>query len=77
MTIDGLASWFTVGPIKYVSHTLVYSPWETHPDGQDKLSLQLRGSALQSTLDCPNPWTDCWQLIYLQGTYDLYFLCNF
>ena len=76
MTVDSLASWFTVGPIQCASHTLMHSPWETHPDGQDKSSLQLGGSALQSLLDCPNPWTDYGQLIYLQGTYDLYLDCN-
>ena len=27
---------------------------ETHPNGQDKSSLQLGGGALQSLLDCPN-----------------------
>ena len=26
-----------------------------HPNGQDKPSLQLGGSALQSLSDCPNP----------------------
>ena len=28
MTIDSLASWFTIGPIWCASHTLVHSPWE-------------------------------------------------
>ena len=37
----------------------------THPDGQDKSSLQLEGSTLQSLLDCPNPLTNYGQLIYL------------
>ena len=50
MTIDSL-----VIPVYCASHTLVHSPWETHPDGQDKLSLQLGGGALQSLLDCANP----------------------
>ena len=30
---------------------LVYTSWETHPNGQDKSSLQLRGCALQYLLD--------------------------
>ena len=76
MTIDSFASWFTIGHVQCASHILVYSPWETHPDDQDKPSLQLGGDALQSLLDCPNPWIDYRQLIYLQGTYDLYLSCN-
>ena len=59
------------------SHTLMHSPSENHPNGQDKSSLQLGGGALQSLLNFPNPWTDCGQFIYLQGTYDLHLLCNF
>ena len=47
-------------------------PRQPHPDGQDKSSLQLGGSALQSLLDCPNPWIDYEQLIILQRTYNLY-----
>ena len=46
MTIDSLASQFTIGPLQYASHALVYSQWETHPDGQDKSSLQLGGGTL-------------------------------
>ena len=76
MTIDSLASWFIIGPIQCASHTLVHSPWETHLDGQDKSFLQLRGDVPKSLLDCPNPSIDYGQLIYLQGTHDLYFLCN-
>ena len=67
MTIDSLTSWFTIGPIQCVSHTLMHLPLETYRDGQDKPFLQLGGDALQFLLDCPNPWTDCGQLIYLQG----------
>ena len=40
MTIDSLVSWLTVGPIQCASHILVHSPQETHPDSQDKSSLQ-------------------------------------
>ena len=76
MTFDSLGSWFTIGPIQCASHTLVHSPWETHPDDQDKPLFQLWGDALQSLLDCLNPWTNCGQLIYLQGTHDLYLLHN-
>ena len=76
MTIDSLASWFTIDPVQCASHTLVHSPWETHLDGQDKPSLQLRGGTLQSLLDCLNPWTNCRQLIHLQRTCDLYLPCN-
>ena len=76
MTIDSLVSWLTVGPIQCASHILVHSPQETHPDSQDKSSLQLGGSALQSQLNCLNQWTNYGQLIYLQGTYDLYLLYN-
>ena len=54
MRIDSLTSLFTIGHIQCVSHTLMHSSWETHLDGQNKLSLQLGGSALQSLLDCPN-----------------------
>ena len=54
MTIDSLVSRFIVGPIQYASHTLVHSPWETNPDGQDKPILQLGGGALQSLLNCLN-----------------------
>ena len=49
MIIDSLASQFTIGLVQYASHTLVNSPWETHPDGQDKSSLQLGGDALITT----------------------------
>ena len=76
MTIDSLELWFTIGPIQCVSHTLIHSPLETYPDGQDKSSLQLGGGALQFLLDCLNPWTNCKQIIYLQGIHDLYLLCN-
>ena len=76
MTIDSLTSWFIIGPIQCALITLVHSPWETHLDGQDKLTLQLRGGALQPQLDCPNLWIECKQLIYLQGTHDLYPLHN-
>ena len=31
MIIDSLMSWFIVGLVHYASHTLVHSPWETHP----------------------------------------------
>ena len=62
MTIDNLASSFTVGPVQCASHTLVHSPWEAYPNGQDKPSLKLGGGALQSLLDCPNPWTNYGQL---------------
>ena len=54
MKIDYLVSWFTIGPVQYASYTLMESPWETHPDGQDKSSLQVEGGALQPLLDCPN-----------------------
>ena len=50
MTINSLISWFTISFIQCVSHTLVNSPWETHPDGQDKSFLQLGGGTLQSLL---------------------------
>ena len=70
MTIINFVSWFTVGPVQCAWHTLVRSPWETHSNGQDKPSLQLGGDALESLLDCPNSWTNCRPLIYLQGTYD-------
>ena len=76
MTIDSLALWFTIGPIQCASNTLVHSPWETHPKGQDKSSFQLGVGTLQFLLDCPNPWIDCEQLIYLLGTHDLYLLCK-
>ena len=76
MTIDSLTSWFTGGPVKCASYTLAHSSWETHLDSQEKLSLQLGGSAIQSILDCSNPWTDHGQLFYLQRTYDLYHLYN-
>ena len=76
MTIDSHASWFTIGPVQCGSHTIVHSPWETHPNDQNKSSLKLGGGALQSLLDCQRPWTNCGQLIYLQGTHDLYFLYN-
>ena len=46
MKIDYLVSWFTIGPVPYASYTLMESPWETHPDGQDKSSLQVEGGAL-------------------------------
>ena len=65
MTIDGLASWFTVGLVQCVLHTLVHSPWKTCPVGQDKSFFQLGGGALQSLLDFTNPWTDYGQNIYL------------
>ena len=48
----------------------------SHLDSQDKSSLQLGGSTLQSLLDCSNPWTNSEQLIILQGTYDLCLLYN-
>ena len=35
----------------------MHSPWETHPDGQDQLSLQLRGSALQPLMGYLSPQT--------------------
>ena len=76
MKIDSLASWFIIGSIQCASHILVHSPWETHPNGQDKSFLQLWGDALQFLLDCLNPWINCGQLIYLQKTHDLYLLCN-
>ena len=63
MTIDSLTLWFIVGPIQCASQTLVHSTCETHPDGQDKAFIKLRGSALQSMLYCPNPWTNYGQLI--------------
>ena len=43
MKIDSLALWFTVGIVQCASHTLVHSPQETHPNNQDKSSLQLGG----------------------------------
>ena len=46
MTVDNHASWFTIGLVQYASHTLVHSPLETQPNGQDKSSLQLGGGAL-------------------------------
>ena len=30
-----------------MNHTLVHSPWETHPNSQNQPSLQLEGGALQ------------------------------
>ena len=55
----------------------MHSLWETHPNDQDKSSLKLGGSTLQSLLDCPNLRTNSELLIILQGTRDLYLLCNF
>ena len=77
MTINSLMTWFTLGLIQCVSHTIVYSPWEKHLDEQDKSSLQLGGSALQSQIDCPNSWIEGGIFITFQGTYDLDFLYNF
>ena len=76
MTIDNLVSWFIVGLVQCVLHALEHSPWDNHLDNQDKLSLQLGGSVLQSQMDSPNPWTNCGQLITLQGTRDLDLLYN-
>ena len=76
MTIDSLTSWFSIGHVQCVSHTLAHSPWETHPYDQDMPSLQLRGGALQSLLDFPKLWTNCEQFIYIQETQDLYLMCN-
>ena len=44
----------------------LHLPWELHPNDQDKLSLQLRGSTLRSIVDCSNPLIECEQLIILQ-----------
>ena len=76
MTIDNLVSWSTICPIQFVSHALVHLSWENHPNIQDKPSLQLRDSALQSQMDSPNSWTNYGQLIILQGTHDLDLLCK-
>ena len=76
ITIDSLVSWFIVGPIQCTSYALVHSPWENHLNSQDKLSLELRGTILQSHMDNPNPWTNYGQLITLQRTHDLDLLCN-
>ena len=76
MTIDSLMSWFTIGLVQCTSHALVHSPWENHPDSQDKLSLQLGGSVLQSQMDSLNTWTNCGQLITIIGIHDLNLLCN-
>ena len=76
MAIDSLVSWFIIGPIQCATHALVWSPWENHPDNQDNLSVQLRGSVLQSQMDNLNPWTNYGQLITLQGTHDLDLLGN-
>ena len=54
MTIDSLASWFIVCHVQCASHTLVHSPWEIHPNGQDKPSPQLGSGVIQSLLDCLN-----------------------
>ena len=43
----------------------MHSPWETHPNGEDKPSFQLGGDTLQSLLDFPNLGTDCEELITL------------
>ena len=42
----------------------------------DILILKLGGSALQSLIDCSNPWINYKQLIILEETYDLYPLCT-
>ena len=76
ITIDSLMSWFTIGPIQCVSYALIHSPWENHPDSQDKLSTQLGGTVLQSHMDNSNPWTNCRQLITLQRTHDFDLMCN-
>ena len=54
----------------------MHSPRETHPDSQDQSSLQLKSSALQPLMGCLNPQTDCEQVIYWKGTYDLVLSCN-
>ena len=58
-------------------YTLVHLPWETHPDGQDKSSFQLGGSALQALIGCLSLWIVCEQVIYLQEICDLYISYNF
>ena len=50
----------------------MHSSWETHPDSQDQPALQLGGGTLQLLMGCLDPWTSCEQVIYLQGTYEIF-----
>ena len=43
----------------------MYSPWETHLDGQKYSSFQLEDNTLQLQMDCLSPQTSCEQIIYL------------
>ena len=55
MSNDSLMSGVIIGHAHYAPHTLVHSPWENHPDDQDKSSFKLGGHALHFQMDCPNP----------------------
>ena len=69
-------SWFTVGLIRCVTiHTSALTMGNSSRLPRQGI-LQIGGSALQHLLDCQNPWIDCELLIILQGTHDLYFMCN-
>ena len=46
----------------------MHSPLETHPDNQDKSSLELGGSALQPLMGCLDPRIGYEQFIYFQET---------
>ena len=42
-----------------LDNPIVHSPWETHLESQEQLSLQLEGSALQLLMDCLGPQIGC------------------